>query len=117
MSVSTGDIGFDLTPKNVVIFAVGSTCLLFFLIIYNTFGTFSPVKARGMYKKHQKLSEEYKHLFKTRENLTFHISWAKARGEQGNDATRGMMKDLIKLDEEIDTLEKHMKAVAREMQK
>lgn len=121
MSVSSVDVGFSLSPKNLVVLGVVSTLVLVGLVLYSTFGTFSPITAKHIYNKHQKLNGEYKSLFRKRDNLAYHITWAKvcvisfqwrllsvsdsycmcsrqSRGEI-DESTKQMVTDLEKLDE------------------
>ena len=53
------------------------------------------------YKKNQSVRQRYFQLFSTRENLTYHISWAKSRGDEW----RNMADQLIEVDAQIDDLE------------
>lgn len=46
-----------------------------------TFGTFSVFSAITTIRKRKMLEDKYRNLFSTRENLLYHISWAKSRGD------------------------------------
>ena len=60
------------------------------------FGSYSLPFVISLYKKNKKINEKYHNMFSTRENLLFHISWAKSRGEY--EEAKNMTKDLISLD-------------------
>ena len=60
------------------------------------FGSYSLPTILEDLKAKEKVHERYRNLFSTRENLMFHISWAKSRGDL-NDA-RTMLSQLDVLD-------------------
>jgi len=55
------------------------------------------------YKRKKQLEDRYKSLFASRDNLLYHISRAKAKGEM--DVVTQMIDDLENLDKRIDALE------------
>lgn len=52
-----------------------------FLSLKLIFGTFSIRTVYDNIKREHSLSKEYSELFKCRDNILFHISWAKNRGD------------------------------------
>ncbi len=75
---------------------IGSLLLLYLLIMYGLFGSINISHVVNLYNQKTDLHKRYDDLFAARENLLFHISWAKQRGE-GEEARR-MMAELVEVD-------------------
>jgi hypothetical protein len=103
LSSSEVYIPFAVTPFNAFIFAISIAAIAFFASLKLLYGTFSLSKVRMTRATQTKQNDRYTKLFSTRDQLLYHISWAKSRGE--HDEARGMTKELERIDEEIDQLE------------
>jgi hypothetical protein len=68
-------------------------------ILQRVFGTWYLPTIIKQYKERNLLGQKYDRLFKQREQLMYHISWAKSRGDF-DDANK-LCKDLVKLDEVV----------------
>ena len=55
------------------------------------------------YNDRRRITEKYHKMFEARDNLMYHISWARSNGRK--DEMKQMMQDLIRLDKEIDSME------------
>jgi cbb3-type cytochrome oxidase subunit 3 len=66
-------------------------------VLQRVFGTFYLPRIIRQYKANQLLGQKYESMFRTREQVVYHISWAKARGDF--DEAAKLCKDLVKLDE------------------
>jgi len=76
---------------------------LYLSILKYVFGSYSLPAVLEDLKEKEKIHERYRNLFSTRENLMFHISWAKSRGDIAD--ARSMLSQLESLDKEIDQIE------------
>jgi hypothetical protein len=81
-------VGFSLAGVVLVIVYVSVMKILF--------GTLSLRTAFSNYSKNKVIRKRYYELFASRDNLLYHISWAKSRGEL--DEARSMMVQLEKVD-------------------
>jgi hypothetical protein len=81
-------VGFSLAGVALVIVYVSVMKILF--------GTLSLRNAFSNYSKNKVIRKRYYELFASRDNLLYHISWAKSRGEL--DEARSMMAQLEKVD-------------------
>ena len=72
-----------------------STILLMIWLKYS-YDTFSITTANKKWKENLEIRRRYDDLFSTRNNLMYHISWAKSRGDR--DEARSLMKELDKVD-------------------
>jgi hypothetical protein len=61
-----------------------------------SYDTFSITTANKKWKENLEIRRRYDDLFSTRNNLMYHISWAKSRGDR--DEARSLMKELDKVD-------------------
>lgn len=74
--------------------------LLFFISIKFLFGSYSILHILREYKINKKKRKNYFDLFKVRENIAYHVGWAKSRGEYKE------AKRLLNQLEEIDGVRK-----------
>jgi hypothetical protein len=70
--------------------------LLYFASMKVLFGAYTIRGAVHNFKEGNKIRERYDELFSARENLMYHISWAKSRGDM--DDVRTMMRDIAGVD-------------------
>ena len=97
MSVTTLDtLSWLQSPTNLFVVSLLGLFALSLGSLKLLFGTFSFWEIYDQYKTRKALSEKYLNLFTARDNLMYHISWAKARGD--NDEAIALSKDLVKLD-------------------
>lgn len=94
--MSEVDLLVSLSPLSLTSLAVTSLVAIVCISSKVLFGTYSPLKANEIYQQRKKLGEKYDNLCTSRENMLFHISWAKSRGD--NDEAKGMIKSLVALD-------------------
>jgi hypothetical protein len=98
MSSSLSDSTYDLYFTHGFSILAGSLLVLFyFSTLKLCFGTYNVITAVSNFKENKKIRERYLRLFATREQLMYHISWSKSRGE-GQEA-RKMMESLDKVDQ------------------
>lgn len=97
MSITSIDtFSWTISPLNLLALSVVALFVIILGSLKLLFGTISLWEILADYKRRKHLSEKYLQLFKTRDNMEYHISWAKARGDNG-DADR-MLNDLGNLD-------------------
>mmetsp|Transcript_15768 Transcript_15768/g.15917 ORF Transcript_15768/g.15917 Transcript_15768/m.15917 type:complete len:110 (+) Transcript_15768:246-575(+) len=81
--------------------------ICFFLFLKWQFGTYSVTEVLNKLEEKSNLEKKYDLKFQKRDNLLYHISWAKSRGDL--DDAVAMSKDLEELDKEIDIIENDLK--------
>lgn len=99
MALSGSDALPDWLQQPIFIVILGILFTIFAVvmaILKFCFGTFSINKAKRDWQSNNIVKDRYHKLFSTRDNLMFHISWAKSRGEL--DEARRMMKELDQVD-------------------
>ena len=99
MSVSPVDAGLSfLLTKHGFYGAIAVSVLLavYLYLLKSCFGTYSLSKASAQYKKNEDVKKQYVNLFSSRDNLMYHIGWAKSRGEL-EDAKK-LMRQLTEVD-------------------
>lgn len=100
MPVSSGDLNSSfLFYRQPLYISIGIFCLLTLLLLgwlKVTYGSFSIGNAKKKWKENIEMRKRYDDLFATRNNLMYHISWAKSRGEK--EQARSMMQQLDKVD-------------------
>eukprot|EP01038_Epipyxis_sp_PR26KG_P005681 gene5681-7843_t len=101
MPVALGENSTDF--QTYLLFAVVFTIGITISILKFCFGSISVAKIWENQTYKSKVKDRYNELFSTRDNLLYHISWAKSRGD--HEDARKMTSDLTKLDEQIDELE------------
>ena len=97
MSASLGDTSYELYSNNA--FAIVSIVLLigFYLSAMKMcFGTYFIRTAFGNYKQNKGIQKRYYEMFGTRDNLMYHISWAKSRRDM--EEARNLLKQLDHVD-------------------
>jgi len=106
MPVDEADLGLDwqFGTKNLFLFAAFVFAALFIFSIKQLYGTYNPVKVFREYSMHKKNADRYNRLFETRENICYHIGWARSRGS-ATDEIRTLVNDLKAVDAEIDEME------------
>ena len=72
-------------------------------MLHRIFGTFNLWTIMNQYKQGRVFDREYSALFSRREALSYHISWARSRGD--NEQDKRLTADLVALDKEIDQFE------------
>ncbi len=87
---------YPLTEPQGYLLVLASLVLLYLLIMYGLFGSVNISHVVNMYNQKTDLHKRYDDLFSARENLLFHISWAKQRGEP--EEARRMMRELQEVD-------------------
>ncbi|KAJ1433853.1 hypothetical protein B484DRAFT_417666 [Ochromonadaceae sp. CCMP2298] len=103
MSSSLSD-SYDLYYTHTFSIIAGTLLVVFyFSTLKLCFGTYNVVRAVSNFKQNKLTRERYLRLFTTRDQLMYHISWSKSRGE-GQEAKR-MMESLDKVDQQIDEIE------------
>ena len=94
----------ELVTKYIVHIAVGSFLILFFTTLKVVFGSYWIPTIIREYKECSSVRKKYFDLFSTRDNYAFHIAWAKSRNDI--DECKRMMKELKKVDEKINEIER-----------
>lgn len=96
MPSSFADSYFVYSPHKLMLCIAIISVFLYLFVMKTLFDSYSLPYVISSYKKNKKVNEKYHSLFSTRENLLFHISWSKSRGDF--EEAKSMTKDLIKLD-------------------
>ena len=96
MPSSLADSNFVYSPNKLVLIIIIFTVLIILFVFKTLFGSYSIPHIISSHKKNRKINENYHSKFATRENLLFHISWAKSRGDMAE--AKLMIRDLIELD-------------------
>lgn len=106
MSVSVADLGldFEYSTQNIAIIAVSSFVFIWFFSLKQLFGSYSIFHIMDQYKKHKIHQDKYNRLFETRDNLCYHIGWARSRGESSSDM-KEMIAELRSVEKSIDEME------------
>ena len=99
MPTSFADSYFVYSPHKLMFIIAFLTISLYLFVMKTLFGSYSLPHVVSLYKTNKKISEKYHSLFATRDNLLFHISWAKSRGDF--EEAKTMTKDLISLDKVV----------------
>lgn len=98
MSTSLSDSETGLYSRQMfTLFAVGLFVVFYLSAMKMCFGTYFLRTAASNYSKNKVVQKRYYEMFATRDNLMYHISWAKTRGEP--DEARSLMKQLEKIDQ------------------
>lgn len=85
-----------LSAPSGFLIVLAALVLFYFIILKVFFGSFSFAYVLETYKKRNNAYRRYQELFSVRENLLFHISWAKSRGDI--DEARALVTDLNSVD-------------------
>lgn len=94
---SLGDGAFDLYYTYMFrIAAVGLFVVFYMSSMKLCFGTYFLRTAVSNYKANKVIRKRYYELFGARDNLLFHISWSKTRGEL--EEAKNLMSQLEKVD-------------------
>lgn len=100
MSISSSDLNESFIFRHQSLYlVVGISCIIVFSLLgwlKITFGTFFFGEASKKWKQDMEVRRRYEELFNTRNNLMYHISWSKSRGER--DQAKQLMKELDKVD-------------------
>ena len=98
MSLSTSDVTILswLPIEYTIVLALIVLLLILLSSLKIVFGTYSLSSAINQYKTKKRLSETYHKLFQTRDNLLYHISYAKSHDEHAE--AKRMIQELIQLD-------------------
>ena len=95
--VSEQDLALDYPGNyNFVCLAVSIGIMIYFVSLKMLFGSFSIFRVLKDYKQRRLVDQRYLQLFKTRDDLCYHISWARARGDF--DEAKNMVKDLLNVE-------------------
>lgn len=79
------------------IYAIGLLIFFYLSIMKVVFNTYSIATAYSNYQTNSKIRKRYYDLFSTRDNLLYHISWAKSRND--HDEAKNMLVQLKHVDE------------------
>lgn len=93
--VSENKSSYDYT--NIIYPSVFFVVILYFAVLKYCFGTFRLRTAVKDYKENSKFKSDYLAMFTTRDNLLYHISWSKSRGDF--EQAKLLTAELAKLDE------------------
>jgi hypothetical protein len=96
--------GFDLDATTLLGVAVVVLVVGLLVSLKQLFGSYNIFRVIEEYKEKKKIDESYSRLFQTRENLCFHIGWARSRGESPSEIRR-MVEELKAVDRAIDETE------------
>lgn len=106
MPVDEADLGLDWEwdATTVSLVALGVFVAGWFFSLKQLFGSYSIFEVIDEYKRKKALDDQYNRLFQTRENLCFHVGWARSRGESSAEIKR-MVEELKAVDRAIDEIE------------
>ena len=106
MPVDEADLGLDFfyNTNNIVVIAILVFAALWFISLKQLFGSYSIFTIFEQYKERKKTNDRYNRLFETRENLCYHIGWARSRGESAVEI-RQMVTELSNIEKSIDEME------------
>jgi hypothetical protein len=97
MSSALSDTATGLySTRGFTVIAVGLFVLFYLSSMKMCFGTYFIRTALRNYSTNKGVQKRYYEMFATRDNLMYHVSWAKTRGEM--DEARSLMKQLEKID-------------------
>lgn len=86
-----------LFSQSITYVAVVLIAVLYLWSMKKFFGTFFMRTAFGNYQNNKVIQKKYHEMFASRDNLMYHISWAKTRGEL--DEAKRLMKQLESVDQ------------------
>lgn len=93
--VSQNKVSYDYT--NIIYASVFVMVVVYLVVLKYCFGTFRLRTAVKDYKENSKIRNDYLAMFTTRDNLLYHISWSKSRGDF--EQAKSLLAELAKLDE------------------
>ena len=97
MSATFSDGSYDLYyTHGFTVVAVALLAFFYLSAMKMVFGTYFVRTAVSNYKSNKVIRARYYELFTSRDNLMYHISWAKSRGEM--DEAKSLMRQLGEVD-------------------
>ncbi len=97
MSATIGAGSYDLYyTHGFTLIAITVFAFFYLSAMKMCFGTYFVRTAMSNYKSNKVIRSRYYELFSSRDNLMYHISWAKSRGEL--EEAKNLMRQLEKVD-------------------
>ncbi|KAG5176987.1 hypothetical protein JKP88DRAFT_350935 [Tribonema minus] len=87
----------------IVVAGLGVLAVVYLLLLWQCWGTLNPRAAARRHKERRALQASYDEAFQRRDDLLYHLDWARQRGEKAE--VKNLQGQLEGMLEELDDLE------------